>query len=345
MAEGTGGGGFGIWMINQHGSDGHFYGGPEVFFGAVIVGAVFPVNGTREIRFRCVQSSFTIRATPMAADEEASYVMPLDDSWFVLRLDVSSTHIALSKVVDDQVSLLLNESLTLDLSEAWLGLTGLSADRTSRIELNYAKFGDSALREGILAQQRKVGSRSQRVLPLTNRELRNPIFSLMLSELEQWKAADGQIGNLSKDFDQVFAHLNEFWTVFEDVATYKQLSSFVKKTLIPYAQDWHRRAFKVVESVSEAKIILSKAFNKTAALVSVFNESVSEMVEKTDRKVVRLRELVIGDENDAFSGLRNVGHEIGVVGFVDVLKWIGFSEIGILTLFYIYQSVAGRNRR
>jgi len=149
----------------------------------------------------------------------------------------------------------------------------------------------------------------------------------------------------AREAQHVLMVCDEFTEVLSGVATYTDLNTFVRKTLIPYAQGWQRRAFKIVESVAAAKGVLSAALNRTEALVVVFNNSVAEMLEKTDRKIVRLADL-LADDDPAELGIDM--EEIARVAeqpvYVRLMKAVALGEVAAVVLFYFVQGIPAVRR-
>ncbi|OHT07002.1 Legume-like lectin family protein [Tritrichomonas foetus] len=372
ITEGNGGG-FAIWLINKHGDDGNFFGGPQSFQGLVFTGSVLEDGEDgNKIKFDLFQSkgsdTFDMEKTRQEQSKSSSTIKtenkPID-----LRMHITQNNISLqirnrnyqNGLENDNFFNRINKNyqnkqnngnheniefinliqanLTVDLSKAWLGLTAMSDDFTSRVDFYSAKFNVIEYMQKRFQDSKKqqhLSTQNKKVIPTRRVILRNPEFVRMKKEIVYRNEKNGNILSLSdsdqnaKKVDDVLEVCDEFGEVLSQVATYGQLSEFVRKTIVPYTQNWHKRTFKIIESVSTAKSMLTEAFNQTKALIYVFNTTVSEMTTKTDRKIGNLNDLlnteVFEQDKQDRERLQDV---IKPSIFLRVLKYVSIAEISV----------------
>ncbi|KAH0788354.1 Legume-like lectin family protein [Histomonas meleagridis] len=335
--EGTGGGGFGIWFIEQHGASGPLYGGPEKFRGAACIGVVSPVNQENKLMLKLsiFQSDGTISHNTINQNSDSDSTIYLSKEPFVLRLHISSTICVYNYTDSNNPILLINKTLTVDLSKAWLGITGMSDEFTSKIDLLYAKFDTNEyINQHFLSKQKRAEGQDPRVNPQKKSNLRNPSFSIMNREIDSFRIKSEN----DKEIINVLDVVDEFGKAICEIATYGELNSFVDRTLVPYVQNWHRRTFKIVESVQNAKQMMGKAMNQTNALLYIFNHSIYEMMEKSERKIGKLNDLL----NDGMSEDKEFVEKIEEEAqpkWVTYVKYISLLEVVGILLFFISTKV------
>ena len=215
---------------------------------------------------------------------------------------------------------------------------------TSRFDLYSAKFGASEyieqrLRDSKLQQHMK--ELSKQIQPEIIYSLRNPSFQIMRKEIENCKEKNGILNNEESNINQFLSIMNEMAEVTNEIATYNQLNEFIRKTLVPYTQNWHKRTFKVIDSVNKTKNLLSNTFNQTKALLFIFNETIKENIIKTDKKLVQLTDLIFEETID--NTLKNdqiyqLSKEIDTSYLMIFLKYFSIIESIFIILFYFYKN-------
>lgn len=324
IAEGSGGGGFGIWLIDAHGADGDFYGGPSIFNGLVLIGSVFTNNtGDKFLKLKLIQSK---KFEKHEENDDADYTMNLSIPVFDIDFHITPDRVEVSL----SNSVVINTSLSTDLSKAWLGVTAMCDDYTSRIDILHAKFAVleyMQMRHADSMRQQHADKRSSHTEPIARPVLRNPSFGIMKREILEYRESGGKLhGN--RTVQHVMNTCTEFAEVLEDVATYTQLNNFVVKTLVPYARGWQKRTFKIIESVDNAKRILSDALNQTSALINVFNTTIRETVIRADRKIARLENLL--EELEPYDSV-----EMEQPRIANAMKLFAVAEVSVVIIFFI----------
>ena len=339
---GTGGGGFAFWLIEDHGASGTFYGGPTSFRGVCIVGAIFlGPSEQRILRLKLIQSDGSDTHAWLSRDEPADAELPLTNETFDIRLHVSEAAVD----IQHGSEVLLNETLKVGLGKAWLGLTAMCDDTTSRIEVIHGRFAvieymKMRVGEAEEMQHRRRRSRGH-TPPVQERVLRNPTFALMRKEIETVINTEGPLEG-EKSVEDVLKVCDEFVDVMSDIATFSEVNDFVRRQLMPYVQGWQRRSFKIIENVERSKELLVDAMERSIALISIFNESVNEMVNKTDRKLVRLHDLLedLAENRDLTPSV-----DAKTAWFFNLMLYIAFIEIVFVCVFYVIQGIPAISER
>lgn len=321
FSVGSGGtGGFGVWLIEEHSAFGSFYGGPTQFKGAAFIGYVIG----SELRIKCVQSKGDKAFSTYRMND--SYDMAFGIGSSKKRIDVC-VHVLEKELVVECMNSSIALPLNTDLSNAWIGITAVSNENDFNIEFLGFKFDE----EEYVAKHR--GDKQQSGIPKfyqrKNGNFRNMHFQIMSKELDAFheKATE------EKDVFNVLDSIDEFTHALEDVETYNELNTFIRKTLIPYAQGWQRRTFKIVENSQKTKELMSHSFNQTRGLLYIFNNSIHESVSKTDRKINLLTEVI----NDNYSDLTNMflAAQPKESSFLVYAKYISIVEVLLIICFYV----------
>jgi hypothetical protein len=337
ITEGTGGGGFAIWLIDQFAMTGPFYGGPSSFSGVAVTGAVFANdNGSTYLNLDIVQSKKTETHRPFNETHLPMASFSLSRDPFTLRIRVSPDFIRVSRVFStDLVIPLTSANLTVNLGNAWIGISAVSDMFTSRIDLRSAKFDSLNFLDFTSTNAIQKALHQPRIeTPRT--VYRHPCFELMTAEIGNLTSEDRE-----KTAAEVLAVVREFADVVPDVATFGQLNRFVKRSLETFVVGWHRRTFKMMERAAATRAVFWAAFNQTQALVELFNSSVYQMVNKTETKIVRLSDFL---ENDK-SGRVVVGEIAETATWMVAIECVTVAEILAVAAFYVMQTVPSFRQR
>ena len=346
VSDGSGGG-FAVWLINQHGADGPLFGGPQVFSGAAVTASIVNDRYGLNAKFNIIQSQGADKFETDEVMRESESSLRLSNQPICLRVHITKESIALAYVKitqdGDQVTELVRKELSVDLGQAWLGITAMSDEYTSRFDLLSAKI-DVVEFEKFGARRRqsdskKLSRQSKFIDADQIRLLRNPSFVQMKKELASFNGLNGVIGESDKQADNIFKICDEFGRVLSEVATYKQLNNFIRNTMIPYAQSWHRRTFKIIENVGTAKTLLSESFNQTEALISIFNSTITQMIAKTDRKIIKLTDLLENVTKEQTihddESMKDIVKQSPLVAFLRIFSVV---EVILIVVYYIVQT-------
>lgn len=133
-------GGFSIWLINSYGADGVLLGGPERFHGLCFPCFITTDGfGSPLFQFGLIQSNGTTTFKSDAIISNCTTIFKPTSSQIRLKVHIQNNYISIS---DESQNLLINSTLKVDLSQAWLGITAMSGERSSRLDLLSAKFQD-----------------------------------------------------------------------------------------------------------------------------------------------------------------------------------------------------------
>ena len=349
ISEGNGGGGFAIPIIDQHAASGNFYGIPNMFKGITVVGAVFVDEKLQpEIHYKLLQSNRTGETEFKVLDENdtCNAIVKLNDEPFVVNLYVSNDRIEVThsscngandrKCNSKEPIRVIDETRVADISRCWIGISAMSDDYTSRFDLYSAIFDTKTYTEKRFKQSREFQHMptEANIQPQVIHALRNPSFAMMRKEFKALENS-GDIFNLSeKDINYFLRVMEEFAEVIGEVATYSQLNEFIGKTLVPYSEGWHRRTFKVMDTVAKTKKIMSDSFNETKALLTIFNETITESLKKTQTKIGDITTILQEESEIQLLDWLLAKKENSVL---NILKYISIGEVVMVILFYFIQ--------
>lgn len=315
----NGNGGFGVWLIEEHKASGSFYGGPQNFKGAAFIGAVVG----DELRIKNLQSKGEETFKELKG---CDFKLKIVDGKARVNLTV---HVLEKELVMECLGRKINKVLSVDLSNTWIGITGMSDDEKLNINFLGFKFDEDEYvekhREN--SQQQYYGKQSlyQRKM---NSNFRNSNFRIMSRELDAFHDNKPEEKNIINVLDSI----DEFTHALEEVETYSDLNSFIRRTLIPYVQGWQKRTFKIVENSQRTKELISQSFNQTQGLLYIFNNSIHESINKTDRKINFLTEVI----NENYSELNNIFKPLSKESnFLIYAIYISILEVILILCFYL----------
>lgn len=349
----TGGGGFGIWLIESHGADGPFYGGPTNFTGVALIGAL---SDSSLLKLKLIESRGNETFSMFdSKSDDFDYVYNISNESIILCMNVftsndskNGTFINIS-FLDDQFTSTeaVSRRINVSLARAWLGITASNDDKTSKIILSAARFSIFdpfvAMQHG---RQKHVSIRitsphmSPDTMPST---LRNPSFMFTKSEILSYKGEKGQIsdGFNSKKSDDVLRVIDECNAAFNDVAQYKNLNGFLRQTIVPYAQSWQKRTFKIISASKNASEFFTDCFNKTKSLLFVFNQSIVSTIQKADSKIGKLNDLLFENIVEYAAANQRLNSEVveqTLIWWISVMKYVAVVEVLAVAAFFCFQS-------
>lgn len=334
-------GGFAIWLINSYGADGTLLGGPNRFQGTCISSYIANDNsGSPLFQFGLFQSNGTDTFTSENFTKNSKVTFKPEEMEFKLRMHIQPKFISLVTFSGASEKVLINNSLKVDLSQAWLGVTSMTGELMAQIDLLSAKFHvfhESLLKRNLNGQQ-QLHKQNPHVHQSLSAVLRNPSFSLMKKEISDYKKAKGEILNSDTKIEYVLTVCDEIGDVVSQTATYGQLNDFIRNTMIPYTQGWQKRTFKIIDGVDKAKSLLTQAFNQTKAMIEIFNNSMLEMTKKTDKKIVKLSDLLNNETHEqGLQDKENIKEYLKQPFWINLLRIISVCEVVLVFIFYIRQ--------
>lgn len=317
------GGSFAIWVIDEHGAKGSFYGGPESFTGICIYAEI--EDG--KLKGNMKQST----AHEKTSDFELDITETVTFCLFFNEKEVELKFIA----HDSSLVTIQKQPLHVNLTNCWTGITASNGEKVSKIELQAARFSvmdhmEVFRHENQVPVHLKLTPRVR-----SKRALRNPKFTKIKEEYAAAKAQKGKLGG-SKTITDLFDSVLEIDRVTESIAKYRDLSGFVKSTLVPYAHSWQKRSLKIIEITANASVLLSKAFNETEAVIQAWSTDVIENSKKTNSKIDEVHDNFSIDLMNLVSDIdKFVDNSIHEPKYISVLRLIGLAEVAVMIGFVL----------
>jgi len=347
VSEGTTGGGFAFWFTDKYGADGPIHGGPSVFRGIGIAVSVVQLNDdTSRLAFYYLHNkgstSFDIKDLPDPLD----VVQFSKRKKILIEVDFSGNKVTVSASTDPHTHMkqVFSQEFSVDLSQNYIGITAQSDVYTSRIDLYSVKFTVNKISES----QREVSfghnAPSGYYTPADSSLFRSPTLKLTSKELE--KLNEGI--ESESDADTVLKIIDELNSASSYVASFKDVNGFVRNTIQPYSQKWHKRTLKIVENVRSARDVMGAAWNYTNQMMLAFNSTVKQSVLKTNIKIIDLAEL-IAEENekgvDADGRLEDIRKEGQHNSAINLMMYVSVTEFVVSVIaFALFQIPSIRDR-
>lgn len=337
--KGTGGGGLGIWLIDQYGSYGELHGGPATFKGLLVSITVRDNNddnNTHSLVFHVVENmgGEQINVSLLVADYEMQFHHRFD---IPLHIGIENGDISIycSGENEEEPPLIIKKHINISLQQKFLGITAASEEMTSRVDLNYIKFvdgvGSKLIKENVHLNKKVITGN----LPNSKPSLyRNPIFVKMSQETATLK--HGNIKTRANTFEQVLDIIDEINGATYDIASFKELNNFITSSILPYCQKWHRRTIKITDNIREARSIMNTASNYTQQLLENFNSTLSHTIFKTSVSVSKLeQELLqsVNPDNGDVSSTIVIDLSADVGGIESILPWIFGIEVVCVIIY------------
>jgi hypothetical protein len=277
--EGTNGGNLAFWYVDRYGADGDLAGGPRIFRGlAVIMTVRRSTRGSQaSLGWHVIQHSEQTALIPETEMVQPGLVIPWSRTG-PSTLSIAFTadrHLVITLTAGTDRIPIYDGEVTADLAGAFIGLTAQSDIFTSRFDLEGIKFNlvkSSRPREGVSFGDERPKSN---YIPEKEAALRNPAFiktiQVLMAQLQNVRAnfTDSEI-----PADEILTVVDELIRASNTVASYSELNDWVRKTLIPYTQKWHRRTAKIVDNIRDARNVMGAAWNYTQQMMWALNSSV-----------------------------------------------------------------------
>ncbi|KAK8883227.1 Protein ERGIC-53 [Tritrichomonas musculus] len=275
LSEGSGGGGFGIWLIEEYGKEGQLSGGPSDFTGISIIGE---------------RNQSYINLKFLSDPIKRNKTIEIINSKLILYMQFSYSFIkiAMFHPITKQFTSIMNITNHFDFSSSFIGITAQSDEYTSLITLQSVTFhindereafefnnqflknediqqNDDFLINNSCKKSRKPPNDVDDVAhfqPKIAHRLRNPAFLSTRTEILQMEALNGKMDSQLSEPTKVSHVLNvidEINEVSFGVASFSDLNNFIDLTIIPYAQKWNKRTQQIVDYAKNARSITDDA--------------------------------------------------------------------------------------
>ena len=330
--EGTGGGGFGIWFVEQYDASGPLNGGPSSFKGIVLLCSLF--NEGSELHFHLLQNDgndqYYLNSLP-----SANFIMKIESNENIsLTVQIKNGHIHV--YLPDLETEIINEEMLISIDNCYMGITAQSDILTSKFDVDKIE-----LQFGQIMNERKIHhitSNKKKIIhyqPDLIHTLRNPHFSSTILEIEKMK--EGINPKEQASISHLLSIIDESNSASYEVASFKELNEFVLKTLIPITQKWHKRTVKIVEESCSLRNTFNLAWNHTQNIMKTFNVTVKKNVMKTNLKIIDLEDVLINDSNNSYIK-DEFENDIEHSPLVMILFVISVIEIFAVFLLFVYMN-------
>ncbi|OHT11016.1 Legume-like lectin family protein [Tritrichomonas foetus] len=358
---GTGGGGFGLWFVDKYGASGPLHGGPVSFKGIGILGTLrsSEKDDSYHLHFNILQNNgndnYGINTLPKANKE-----IPLDRSQpFYIQLQFSNNQLSayFSTKEGQKGTEIATTKITANIRDGYIGVTAQSDAYTSRFDLYGVEFelgistadnahsgssktntdsssGSSKPRQASFGKDAPSGHYSPEIKNL----LRNPVFEKTLRELNTFITENEKNPGDATPTD-VLDIISEMNTASYDVASFKELNSFVTQTLMPYSQKWHTRTLKIIDHVQSARNIMGAAWNYTHEMMDNMNATIKMSSVKTTFKVIDLAELLTSEADAVLEDDSLIGEQSGLVSLLVKGAIVEFAALVIFFILIQFNSV------
>lgn len=290
LSEGSGGGGFGIWLIEEYGKEGQLNGGPSDFTGISIIGE----RNQSYVNLKFLSDSIKRNKTVKIHNSKLILFM---------QFSYSFIKIAMFHPITKEFYSIMNISNHFDLSSKFIGITAQSDEYTSLITLQsvtfhinderdsydannqYFKYDDIQQDENFYINQSSKLHRDPpntvddiaHFQPKISHRLRNPIFLSTRTEILQMEAMNGKLDSLLNIEPAKVMHvlnvIDEINEVSFGVASFSDLCNFIDLTITPYAEKWNKRTQQIIDYVKNTKIVTDNA----CQTAQIFAEEISKL--------------------------------------------------------------------
>ena len=341
--EGTGGGGFAIWIIDQLITSGTIHGGPDIFKGISISADILDDKLFVEI----IQSNRIRRFLDYS--KPTNSVVPIVNKNVSLHISFTKKEITIFYI--DQITKnfiqIINQPLFLAISDFYIGLTAQSDEFTSLILLYSISFFVEKFSKDLFLGNRSLPhfSTSEHFSPHFEHKLRNPAFVSLRTEVLEFEKNNGNIFDINEDTTSahVLNAIDEISTVCYETASFSELNEFIRKTIIPYTTAWQRRSHKIVKTVHDTKAMFQKMCEQSKKLADDFSAYKNKSLKKTDRTVEEIqmqfteslkKELKFDEIIQKFTNQR-ILNLLFFISIIEVIFFVSFALYFLLQKRYI----------
>jgi hypothetical protein len=297
ISEGSGGGSFATWFVDNF-TDTESSSSKVALHGLI---------DQQTVRFTLVENGV----------QRLDFSAEIFDSRVILYYAISYTSLLIATVhgVTGDFTEVGNQQLNTDLQNHFIGVTAESSEYTSLITLKSVTFhlSDDRCNFEISSKCGAVGL-VEHFEPQVSHRLRNPAFFSMRTEILQFEKVRGILNEVTDptNVDNVLNVIHELNQVSYDVASFNDLNTFIRVTMIPYTQSWSKRTLQILNYVENAKTTTLYACSFAKQIAVEFGAMQNLSIGKTEMKRNELaRELAERLQEDHF-----LDPEMMLTGFV-----------------------------
>ena len=335
FTEGDEGTSFGLWLTDKYSDEGTLAGGPNVFKGIVVICTLrVDRKGRSFVDFFFLQNKGIRKYTLSSLKDPIATIPYKIGSLLSIELGLDAKNIE----IKCNSELLLKDSLKVDLTENYIGLTGSNGQAGSKLDLHSIKF--HVLTEKEVNAKRSVfmnAGMSDSYSPDSIFHYRNLQFKEMYVEHAK---LEEHLDNSTATYDRVIELIDEANKVAYQISSFSELNTFIRETIIPYTDKWYKRTVKVSDIIHGSKDAVTAAMNYTNSVLKSLNESITENSQKFSAKSSTLAELFneVEDDFDINELIQESGSK-----FSSTLLIIGVAEfISLVCILYFFSTKRGK---
>jgi hypothetical protein len=337
--EGTGGGGFAIWLVDQYAEEGNINGGPQIFAGiGLTANIIFDDDRDLSLLFHFVQHSRRDRVFVDILHQPGPQlkIRHFENIHIKLEFRGHTVHV-IARSGSQKWQELFTEPITGDFTQNYIGMTAQCDTYTSRIDIRSVTLN---LEETINRPASFGGDGpSSSYRPDEERPLRNPFFHKTLTELDLREMNSGKLTNRNISRDDVMDIISEVTRASFSAASFGEMNNFIKEELLPYTHKWHRRTVKIVGHVRKAREVLGSSWNYTSDLIRILSKNIEDVSVKARSEVIQIADLLeyesgrMDEDSKSIEQLKKTSFMLQLVIFVAILELVG-----VIAFFFLLQN-------
>ena len=287
--EGTGGGGFAIWIIDQLTTSGTIHGGPDIFKGISISADIMD----DKIFLELIQSNRIRRFFDPGKPTNAT--IPIVDKNVTLLISFSKNGITIFYIDQNTKKYIeiINQPLFLQILDFYIGITAQNDELTSLIIIYTITFFCDKLSKQIFFENRSLPhfATPEHYTPSFSQKLRNPAFFNMRTEISQYEKTRGKFSDSTEETTAAYVldSIQEISAVCYEAASFSELNNFIRNTIIPYTNQWQRRTHKIVKYAHDTKVMFHQMCEESKNLADSFSQYTNKSIQKADKSVSSLK--------------------------------------------------------
>ncbi|KAH0795126.1 Legume-like lectin family protein [Histomonas meleagridis] len=338
--DGTGGGGgFGIWFVDKYGAYGNIHAGPQKFKGIGLSGSVITdARNSHSLKLSFLQNDGTITYDPENLPDPIVYKFRRANV-VTIKFKFNGKNLRISITDTDDDFDIFNEEIKVPYEKGYMGITANTDAHTCRIDLHSIEFilgeESKSVNDDFVSRKVHIDENNPSTYePEIKGILRNPIFNKTARAVDVYFSPNTRKPT-EATADEVLDIVSEMCFVSFFVSSFSELNDYIRGTLGPYAQKWHRRTVRMVENVKKARNVFELAFNSTDSIVRNLNSTITVNLVKTTLNVIDLTELMT---QEAEKDIEEVDEEMAQVSktpITKVLVIIAIVEFVLLALFLL----------
>ena len=326
------GGGFGLWIIDKYGANGPLNGGPDHFCGLAILANVINSNS---IQLRVLQSSSPVVDQTSNLPDSVATVNFTENEPFTITAQFSGASLILLLRGAEVHRVSVQENL----AKLFIGVTAATDQRVARFDLISASFDldTGGFAEELRKHEKQMQTNDAHYSPNRNLLLRQPAFNLTVTELQNRDFTRGTRPEAT--ISHLFDIIEELGTAVNGVASYSELSAFIRETLVPYTEKWQRRTMRMVDRVREARDVAGAASNYTRDMVNAFKAELGAEAIRTTEKIYNLESILSDIARGGVDETGELGQLVLGVNKSRVMQFVFFvsaAEFVVLVCFLLF---------